>query len=603
MAKVSSSGNPTLIDILESDDADWDSIRAAIRQNGRGSLIAGRQMAATTNAGILKALKGHAAAKSRPRESSGNVTTGTGGRDGEDRNGSSHITDDKRTSTASTVDCSDSDEDGRRATTDSTTNGEEDDLRSTDNLDAGTPRMPRRVDPIDDDRRPAIDCISEQTRRRAVPQRGLVRGTSSRRALGQSFKSSLKIVGEDKEQGIDDSLNFEELDGSESRGEKSRRLTEESGSKSSGSESRGDAGRRRSRRAQRHGRFGSMQGGFNDSVNVMDFGVSITHLHDDSSTRSLDLSSEDQSSNDLHGSCSSSLLDSDGFLAWANGDSVSKLESSLTRCQYNPIRTITRPKGRRRELADSDATNLSLMVDSEGFLGWNLDDSNKSDNSHEAASKDDADTDTADTESRDRLECSWRIEDMERPADAGDEVGDLPRSISGGGFVSAQMRRLSSKIAERRESWATVDSAKDAEVSTVDVKKVLLKGMSRDDVNANGQAREIRRPSRRTSNFALFRRDSDDSSSAQSNSGNNSDFDRAAIMVRGSTQFTGVNIMEMRKEILSGGAPDGYSSRDGERGGGVKETLLENLRKEILAGGDAPDGERSGSGKLNMGFF
>ncbi|EJK67220.1 hypothetical protein THAOC_11778, partial [Thalassiosira oceanica] len=94
-----------------------------------------------------------------------------------------------------------------------------------------------------------------------------------------------------------------------------------------------------------------------------------------------------------------------------------------------------------------------------------------------------------------------------------------------------------------------------------------------------------------------------DSSSAQSNSGNNSDFDRAAIMVRGSTQFTGVNIMEMRKEILSGGAPDGYSSRDGERGGGVKETLLENLRKEILAGGDAPDGERRGSGKLNMGFF
>ena len=313
--------------------------------------------------------------------------------------------------------------------------------------------------------------------------------------------------------------------------------------------------------------------------------------------RSLDLSSEDQSSNDLHGSCSSSLLDSDGFLAWANGDSASKLESSLTRCQYNPIRSITRPTGRRRELADSDATNLSLMVDSEGFLGWNLDGSDKSDNSHEAASEDDADTDTADKESRDRLESSWRIEDMERPADAGDEVGDLPRTISGGGFVSAQMRRLSSKIAERRESWATADSAKDAEVSTVDVKKVLLKGMSREDVNANG-GESRRRPSRRTSNFAIFRRDSDDSSTL-SNSGNKSDLDRAAIMVRGSTQFTGVNIMEMRKEILSGG--EGYSNRDGEWGGGVKDAL-DNLRKEILPGGK-PDVERKGSGTLKMGFF
>lgn len=291
-------------------------------------------------------------------------------------------------------------------------------------------------------------------------------------------------------------------------------------------------------------------------------------FHDQNSMRSLDLSSEDRS-NDNHDS--SNLLDSDGFLAWANGDSAGKLESSFTRCQYNPVSSVARPKGQRRDHADSEVTNLSLIVDSEGFLGWNLDDSAKSDDSHEAASKDNADTDAADSESRDKLECSWRIEDMERHSD--DEIGDLPRSSSGSGFLSAQMRRLSSKISERRESWATVDSAKDAEVSTVDVRNVLLKGMSREDINASGSGEESRRrPSRRTSNFALFRRASDESST--SNSGNNGDFDRAAIMVRGSTRFTGVNINEMRKDILAGGAPDGYSHRD-----------------------------RKGSGKLNMGFF
>ena len=298
MASVSSSGNQTLIDILESDDADWDSIRAALRQNGRGSLIAGRQMAATTNVGILNALKGHAAAKSGPRESGGNVTTRTGGRsDGKDRNGPSHNTDDKRTSTSN---CSGSDEDqvstfgqslseevekketqvddssGAINTTHSKgdANGEEDDLESSDSFNEETPGMPRRVDPIDDDCR-AASGKSDQTRRRAVPQRGLVRGTSSRRALGQSFKSSLKIVGEDEEQGLDNSINLGELDGSESVGEKSGRLTVDSGNKSSGSEFRGDAGRRS--RAQRHGRFGSMQGGFNESINVMDFGGEICY--------------------------------------------------------------------------------------------------------------------------------------------------------------------------------------------------------------------------------------------------------------------------------------------------------------------------------------
>ena len=312
MAKVSSSGNPTLIDILESEDADWDSIRKALRQNGRGSLIAGRHMAATTNAGILNALKGHSAAKSRPRASSGQVTTGGArdARDGEDRN---------RSSTASTVDSSESDEATRERSTseevekkgtnvddaagpskvtDSTGDATgEDDLESSDDFDEETPRVPRR--------------------------RVLVRGTSSRRALGQSFKSSLKIVGED-EVDDDDSINLEELDGSEGDGGKSMRLTDESGSKSSnssGSDSRGDAGRRTSRRAQRHGRLGSMQGRgrhlkssmqsrgrrgmlsrlnsdtsiesemdsigssgvfqqFNESINVMDFGGEIFVLDD-----------------------------------------------------------------------------------------------------------------------------------------------------------------------------------------------------------------------------------------------------------------------------------------------------------------------------------
>jgi len=217
-----------------------------------------------------------------------------------------------------------------------------------------------------------------------------------------------------------------------------------------------------------------------ESVNLMDFGVDHHRRPFTESMLSLGVSSTTSpaASNDNM----SNLVDSCGFLGWDN-DSHSLLSN---RSNYGPVSKRRAPK--RSELCCSNSSSLiSNLVDSTGFLGWDsqLCDSSSQDLTASiiaaAAIADENDKEESDVkdkneDSSEELCESWRIEDYEDPND----MIDLSKRSGSGNILSRHMKRLSSKVSEgmiisaRRNSWNVSAHAHKQAVKTNDIERILL---------------------------------------------------------------------------------------------------------------------------------
>jgi len=187
----------------------------------------------------------------------------------------------------------------------------------------------------------------------------------------------------------------------------------------------------------------------------------------------------------------STLVDSDGFLAWNTG-SVTSGRSNGIGYRPRPVST-SRGQPKRSDSFDTDNSDLSNLieskygdscnssqsnlVDSNGFLDW---DSRVKDKHTIAQCNQEVPAS--------RLHESWRIEDFEGPSDTND-LTKAERSGSGNNILSVteKMRRLSSKVTEglstRRHSVYSnnTDTTSTDAIKTNDIKHILLKGHSSEE--------------------------------------------------------------------------------------------------------------------------
>mmetsp|Transcript_20287 Transcript_20287/g.34876 ORF Transcript_20287/g.34876 Transcript_20287/m.34876 type:complete len:699 (-) Transcript_20287:63-2159(-) len=300
-----------------------------------------------------------------------------------------------------------------------------------------------------------------------LPARRLRRRAS---ITGGSFRGSLKNVMEDAEADMDESSKLEDGRAVQKSGEKSRR------SRPSARYLRrrsldGPMSRRNSEKSidlfqsDASMSSASLQSElFNGSINLMDFGVDH-HKRFYESIVSLGASSNTNSKDDL-----SHLVDSCGFLGWANNSS-------------------------------STSSSTSILVDSMGFLGWEKKrEENSSQDLSSVASFNTSETDEGEKqephsatkqnekdEASEKLGESWRIEDYEDPNDM--KMAN-PTKRYGTGVLSNQLKRLSTKMTEgiSKSSMRNESSGSDVtkqSIKTDDIKRFLLESHSENHSSKN----------------------------------------------------------------------------------------------------------------------
>mmetsp|Transcript_14277 Transcript_14277/g.25070 ORF Transcript_14277/g.25070 Transcript_14277/m.25070 type:complete len:617 (-) Transcript_14277:158-2008(-) len=415
-------------------------------------------------------------------------------------------------------------------------------------------------------------AVDDRPRVRRLPRR------SHNHTKGSSFRGILKYVMEDVEPDMNESINLEDghsVEKSVERRQGRARLRVRRSSIDGGSSFRMNSEKSSSLiHSDSSTLSASYQSGIHkESVNLMDFGVDHHRRPFTESMLSLGVSSTTSpaASNDNM----SNLVDSCGFLGWDN-DSHSLLSN---RSNYGPVSKRRAPK--RSELCCSNSSSLiSNLVDSTGFLGWDsqLCDSSSQDLTASiiaaAAIADENDKEESDVkdkneDSSEELCESWRIEDYEDPND----MIDLSKRSGSGNILSRHMKRLSSKVSEgmiisaRRNSWNVSAHAHKQAVKTNDIERILLQ-----------------------------RYRSSDEPMSNMNKTNENTADRPRRNSAFSTFFS-------RKKMSSNASvsdpEDEYYSRPAIRINREDDVDIGKLRRELLAGSN----EGNTKDRLKMGFF
>lgn len=352
---------------------------------------------------------------------------------------------------------------------------------------------------------------------------------------------------------------------------------------------------------------------FGQSVNMMDFGVSTRY----ESMRSIAAST---ASGNLNESTRSDLVDSDGFMGWARGSQDSTSSSSIvnpgqagmTRRASNSsglssgstsssINPPPKERGLPKKAKAVNESTMSLLVDSQGFLGWEsrrglassgassaLTSSSrdgiertdrKKDMQEPSAAQDDENKDTSA-----QLYESWHIEDYEgdprdvsepiKSSDSGHILSHLSKKVTEGIVPKGRHKSWTIDVkkgttSRRNKSWTIDGLRNELEEDLFKPTNVTLirRGRRSTEEMASAHHRSMPTPRRKTresgggplrTSFKTFfggRRTSDITATTASSSGTDEVFDsRPAIRIN---REDGVgDIRELRRELYQTGNND-----------------------------------------------